>query len=199
MSDLTAPGRKRTFGRQVFAFALLAGMVGAGAPAPGALLPLSFEELTHKSKHVITGKVVRMRSYHETVEPLGDMIFTDVTIEVRSQILGTFEKKEITLKVPGGVVGALRQLWPEAARFREGELVLVFVCEVKNRLMITGWKQGKYRLSSDGGSVLGGGGLPIGRRTPLSTVRSQVQLFAATRPPPPSATQAGASATEDER
>ena len=178
--------------------ALLTALLGMSAPARGALIPLSVEEMTHQSKHVVTGKVVRTRSYYEDVENLGTIIYTDVTIRLTSRILGAFEKKEMTLKVPGGVVGKVRQVWAEAAEFAEGELVLVFVREFKNQLLITGWKQGKYRLTPDAGTVLGKGNLPIGRNTPLSTVRTQVRLFNATRPPA-SATPGAASAVEDKR
>jgi len=177
---------------------LLTALLGMSAPARGALIPLSVEEMTHKSKHVVTGKVVRTRSYYEVVENLGTVIYTDVTIRLTGRIMGAFEKKEMTLKVPGGVVGKVRQVWAEAAEFAEGELVLVFVREFKNHLLITGWKQGKYRLTPDAGTVLGKGNLPIGRRTPLSTVRIQVRLFNATRPPA-GATRGATSAVEDKR
>ncbi len=189
MSYMTSVGR-------LSACVLLAAILGTSSPARGALIPLSVEEMTHKSKHVVTGKVVRTRSYFEDVENIGTIIYTDVTIQLTSRIMGAFGKKEMTLKVPGGVVGKVRQVWAEAAEFTAGELVLVFVSEFKNQLLITGWRQGKYRLSPDAGTVLGKGNLPIGRRTPLSTVRNQVRLFNATRPPastPPSA----ASEVED--
>ena len=143
MSYVTTADRRdaKSLGR-LAAFVLLAALIGTSviatsSPARGALIPLSFEELTHKSKHVITGKVIRTRSYFEEVENLGTVIFTDVTIQVTSRIMGTFEKKEMLLEVPGGVVGKLRQVWAEAAEFTEGELVLVFVCDSKNHLMIT--------------------------------------------------------------
>lgn len=180
--------------RRVLALAMLAATFGVGAPASGALVPLSFEQLTHKSKYVLTGEVVRARSYRETIENVGSVIFTDVTIRVRKRIAGTFRHKEITLKVPGGTVGTIRQVWAEASRFVEGELVLVFVSQFKDELRVTGWKQGKYRLSPDGETVLGRGDLPIGRPMPLSTVSAQVTLFAATKPSPPSSTQPPASA-----
>ncbi len=177
--------------------ALLAALLGTSATARAALIPLSFEELTHRSKHVITGKVVRLRPYYEEMENLGNVIFTDVTIEVTSRIMGTFSNREMTLKVPGGVVGRVRQVWAEAAEFTEGELVLVFVSEIRGELMVTGWRQGKYRLSPDGATVLGRGDLPIGRSTPISSVRGQVELFDATRPP--ASTLPGASAVEEKR
>ena len=142
--------------------------------------------------------MVRTRSYYEEVAKLGTIIFTDVTIRISSDILGTFARKEMTIKVPGGVVGKVGQLWAEASEFTEGELVLVFVREVRKQLRVTGWRQGKYRLSPDGGTVLGKGDLPIGRSTPLSTVRAQVELFDATRPPV-SATPRAASTAEDKR
>ena len=125
------------------AFVLLAAVLGANGTARGALIPLSFEELTHKSKHVVTGKVIRTHSYYEDVENLGTIIFTDVTIRISSRILGTFEKKEMTIKVPGGVVGKVGQLWAEAAEFTEGELVLVFVKRVQEAAQGHGLEAGQ--------------------------------------------------------
>ncbi len=171
-----------TPGRRVALGVLVALVVGVHQPGHGALIPLSFEALTQKSKHVVTGKVVRMRCYREAVENLGVVLFTDVTLQVKGQYKGSFREKELTIKVPGGTVGNTRQLWPEAARFAVGELVLVFVCEVKGKLMMTGWKQGKYRLSANGATVLGKGDLPIGRSIPLSTAGSQVRLFSVSAP-----------------
>lgn len=183
MSCLTTTDRgTRGVARACFML-LLVGIAGASSSVRGALIPLSVEELTHLSKHVVTGKVVRTRSYYEAVEDLGNVIYTDVTIRLTTQIVGTFQDKEMTLKVHGGVVGQLRQIWCEAPVFTEGELVLVFVREFKGRFMVTGWKQGKYRLSSDSRTVLGKGSLPIGRSIPLSTVSHQVKLYDTTRPP----------------
>ena len=163
---------------------LVAVILGAsGQLCHGTLIPLSFEGLTQKSKHVVTGKVIRLRSYRERLENVGELIVTDVTIAVKSQLKGSFTQKELTLQVPGGTVGKTREIWPEAAQFSPGEQVLVFVRQVKGKLMITGWQQGKYRLSTDGATVLGKSALPIGRRIPLFTVASQVRLYSASPAP----------------
>ncbi len=149
--------------------------------AEGALKRVSFEEIAVRSEMVATGKVVRLRSYREEVENVGLLPFTDVTIRVTGWLKrpnSTQEVEEITFRTLGGTLDGVRYVCPEAAHYEVNESVLVFLRRgADRRLCNTGWKQGKYRLSPDGTAAIGRPSLPIGRSTPLSTIRSQVALF----------------------
>ena len=162
--------------------AFFAILVTSQAGVSAALVPLSFEELTRGTRYIVTGRVVKMESYVAPYHGLGDWVFTDVTVRIDRAFKGNsseaaLKSGEVTFQVVGGTIGGVECICPEAASYALNERVIVFLRPVGTRLWNTGWQQGKYRLSADGASVLGGGRLPIGRRTPMRTIEDQIRRF----------------------
>ena len=173
------------------AFVLLSAL---GTSRLGALVPLSFDELAKDSKYIVTGRVVKMRSYVAPFHDLGNWVFTDVTVRVESALKGGQSKSdrsaqhdtnknnpiqdgEITFQVVGGTLDGFRCICPDSASYSINARVLVFLRPVASALWNTGWRQGKYRITSDGEHVLGKRRLPIGRKTRVKTIRNQGRRF----------------------
>ncbi len=178
--------RTRLVGTSCLVAASLAALSLDVAPARAALVPLGLKSLTQKSDLVVTGRVVGARSYLGSYYHLGEIAYTDVTIEIDQVLRGELAErtKTIVVQTRGGVFTDWKQVWPEEARFERDERVLLFLRRSKdarsgNKLRATGWRQGKYRLSKDGTVVLGQSDLPIGRSTQLSRVELQIDLYAA--------------------
>jgi hypothetical protein len=167
--------------------------------ASASVIPLTFEELTHKSKHVVTGEVTGLRSYRAPFHDLGEVIFTDVTVRIDRVLKGAPAGKEITIQVLGGEIGTHFQLCLESPRYTLGEKVLVFARDYHHALWNTGWCQGKYALDPSGATVRGDPKMPIARDTALAAIESEVRRLTPassgadpqgagpldTQPPPP--------------
>ena len=161
----------------VMAFAVISTLAFNTPRIDGALVPLSFEELTKQSKLIATGTVVRMRSYYAPFPNFGQMLYTDVTVRIDRVLKGDVRSREVTVQILGGRVGDRACVCPASGRYKIRERTLLFLREANGTLWNTGWHQGKYRISEDGLTVIGSRRQPIGRRTPLATVETQVRLF----------------------
>jgi hypothetical protein len=161
---------------------LLAALLPA-LPADAALVPYDLPLLAQRSKCVVTGEVLSLRSYRGPFQSLGEVTFTEVTIRIASVLHGEpefSEGAELKLHFLGGEVDGLRQVCPESPRYERGEKVLVFVREYDQKLWNTGWLQGKYTLAeaADGSTTVKGDPvLPISRDLPLDTVQSLIRLY----------------------
>jgi hypothetical protein len=113
----------------------------AGARA-GALLAKSVEESARTSDAVVRGTVVSTASRWA-----GGHIVTDVEIAVTSAWKGQ-PGRQVTVTIPGGVVGDLGQHVDAAPTFSVGEEVVVFVQRAPNGKTnrVNGLAQGKYRV-----------------------------------------------------
>ena len=174
---------------QVVAF-LAAGFCSTAAPA--AVVPLTFAEMTQKSKFVLTGEVIDVRSYRAPFHDLGEVMFTDVTIRIENVMKGAPTTTEVTIQVLGGEIGTAFQKCLESAQYEKGEKVLVFLRDYHNAIWNTGWLQGKYRLDPSGTVVRGDAKLPIARDLALSVVQAEVRRVLATSSAP-GAAQPGAT------
>ena len=148
----------------------------------GAVMRLSFEELTHRSKWIVTGTVVRLESSLVSMAGVGECLVTDVTLRVESRVKGPEESgrpetSEVVLRILGGELNDTWQRCLEAPRYRLKERVLVFLREHQGKLWNTGWQQGKYTLLDDGQTVHGRPLFPIATRLALSRVRGQIELY----------------------
>jgi hypothetical protein len=171
--------------------ALLALLALLGPATAHAYVPrLSFEEMARRSRLVVTGRVVDVRSYRAPFGEAGEVMFTDVTVQIETVLRGTPASAEVTIQVLGGRIGTAFQHCPESAAYEKGEKVLVFLREVNGKLWNTGWLQGKYALAPDGVTVRGDEHLPIERDSHIETVRARVQAVQ------PSATAAPALRTQ---
>jgi hypothetical protein len=161
-------------GRRLPAVIVLLALGAPGRSASASVIPLTFEELTQKSKHVITGEVTGLRSYRAPFHDLGEVIFTDVTVRIDRVLKGAPAGKEITIQVLGGEIGTHFQLCLESPRYMLGEKVLIFARDYHHALWNTGWSQGKYALDPSGATVRGDAKMPIARDTALSDIESEV-------------------------
>jgi hypothetical protein len=168
---------KRSFILALTALCVLGGSFRARA----AVLPLSFEELTKRSKYIVTGEVVELRSYMAPFKGGGECMFTDVKIRIDSVLKGKPAGAEVTVQILGGRIGDAWQVCLEAPRYKQGEKVLAFLREENGKLSNTGWCQGKYPIVQEGQQgqpcARGKGNLPIAGDVPLTTIRDQVRLF----------------------
>jgi hypothetical protein len=159
---------------------------------PAALIPLGLGELIGRSKLVVTGEVVAVRSYRGAFLDLGEVIFTDVTVRIESALKGTMpETREVTIQVLGGKIGTRFQRCPESATYATGEKVLVFLRDYNQALWNTGWMQGKYTLRAGGTAVAGEAGKPIATDLTLDQVKAEIARVAASAPPLPRKTAGG--------
>lgn len=162
--------------------------------AGAAIVQYDLEQMTQKSKLVVTGEVLEVTSYYAPFLDLGEVILTDVRVRIDKTLRGSTEEKEITIQVLGGQIGTAFQRCPESPEYEKGERVLVFLREWNGRLWNTGWHQGKYKLEKVAPSgtaaqsatqpgvetVIGGReSMPIPADLPLSTVESQVRIYSA--------------------
>lgn len=159
----------------------------------GALVPLDLEKLTARSRFVVCGEVVGLRSFWGQLGKAGEVLFTDVRIRVSEVWKRPLERsqpgeiKEITVRLLGGQIGERWQRCVESPRFEQGEKVLVFARLWQGSLWVTGWRQGKYRLTGKGTAlqVEGKPHRPLSRPEPITRVRERVRALmerAASRP-----------------
>ena len=186
--DLLNESAPRAQGRCRAGLAMAVLILGFASQAFGALVPLSFEELTKRSELVVSAVVVDTRSYTSSFKGQafageGRCMFTDVNLKWTRVLKGRVETSEITVQIVGGRIGKNWERCAEAARYSKGERVLVFLRRRNGKLRTTGWLQGKYRLKDDKAGrtmVVGKKGLPISTDLSLDAVESQVRLYTKT-------------------
>jgi hypothetical protein len=117
-------------------------VLAPGGARAGTLLAKSVEESARTSDAVVRGTVLSVTSRWA-----GGHIVTDVEIAVTSSWKGQ-PGRQVTVTIPGGVVGDLGQRVDTAPEFTVGEEVVVFVQRAPNGRMnrVNGLAQGKYRV-----------------------------------------------------
>lgn len=181
---------------QFFSLLILGTMLVLPRSTGGAVLPLSFEELTLRSSLIVTGKVAKLEASRVPFPGLGECLVTAVTLDIHSAFKGHPTSEQVVFHFLGGRLpvtttdaakgadkegsGPNSPTWElclESPRFEIGERVLVFLRRFQGTLWNTGWHQGKYRLSQDGQTVLGESSLPIANHLAVTTVARHVALF----------------------
>jgi hypothetical protein len=117
-------------------------LLAPGGARAGALQAKSVEESARTSDAVVRGTVLSTTSRWDAGH-----IVTDVEIAVTSAWKGQ-PGRQVTVTIPGGVVGDLGQRVDAAPEFTVGEEVVVFVQRAPNGRMnrVNGLAQGKYRV-----------------------------------------------------
>lgn len=115
--------------------------------------PLSFAELVDDSVAVVRGRVVDVRGQW-TADRQGIESLVDIdALEYFKGDLGD----RVTVRVPGGQAGSFVNIIPGAARFAEGDQVVLFLKATGPSIpIVTGTTQGVFRVVTDSrtGSVL---------------------------------------------
>lgn len=116
--------------------------------------PLSFAELVDGSIAVVYGRVAEVHGQW-TADRRG--IESLVRIEAFDYFKGDLGD-ELTVRVPGGQVGTFVNIIPGAARFSEGDRVVLFLKATGPSIpIVTGTTQGVFRVANDPAS----GGLMV--------------------------------------
>jgi len=118
---------------------LLAGAVPAAA---ATALPATVEELARTSSLVVRGTVAGQEC---RVGADGHRLYTFVEIRVTEALKGP-PVSRVTVRVPGGVLGALGQRVAGAAAFADGDEVVVFLSPAGEVHQVTGMAQGKFAV-----------------------------------------------------
>jgi hypothetical protein len=111
--------------------------------------PLDLTQLTNQADLIFRGKVLAIESRWDEQR---SKIWTFVTFSVDEVIKGSYEEKEITLKLPGGAIEAedIRLRVDGVPEFIVGEEVLLFCSNDPKRINpIIGWHQGRFKIRFD--------------------------------------------------
>lgn len=120
-----------------------------GQPTFAMMRKIELKELKQRSHAIIRGRVVKKQSQWNEEK---NFIWTYVDIQVHTWIKDKDGKQEklITLKLPGGTVGDMRQIHSEQAVLNEDEEVILFldkeVSQDKEYYTIPAAEQGKISL-----------------------------------------------------
>jgi len=155
----------------------------ASPAASAALVRYDLDSLVKKSDLIVRGRVVAQESYRGTFPGFGEVILTEVTIEVAGVWKGILEpetdgKRRVRVQLLGGQIGDEWQLVPESPRYALHEEVLVFARRWREELWTTGWLQGKYRVveADDGSATIEGArGAPLPNGTRLDRLETEVE------------------------
>lgn len=119
---------------------LCAGKVGASSLITRAL---SIAELTTRSDVVALGTVSSIASDWDLNRTT---IETRIDLKVEEVLKGTVDRMKISFHQLGGVVGEIASSVGEAAPFKEGERVAVFLFKNNRELQLVGFFQGKFSV-----------------------------------------------------
>lgn len=108
--------------------------------------PMSFAELVDDSAAVVHGRVTEVRGQW-TADRQG--IESLVRVEAVDYLKGNLGD-DITVRVPGGQVGTFVNIIPGAARFADGDRVVLFLKVTGPSIpIVTGTTQGVFRVTTD--------------------------------------------------
>ncbi|HEX2443852.1 MAG TPA: hypothetical protein VHJ77_07895 [Vicinamibacterales bacterium] len=135
-----------TFGnRHAVLAAVLAICTGAVARAT-VIVPADLTELVAESTAIVHGRVVEVRA--EWTEGRR-AIESYVTLAAATYLKGHLGER-VTLRMPGGRLGAFRSIVVGAPEFREGDEVIVFLGNHGPSIpFLVGFSQGVYRVVVD--------------------------------------------------
>jgi hypothetical protein len=135
-----------TFGirQAVLAAALVCGATAAVRAT--VLVPAELPELVAESTAIVHGRVVDVRAEWTDGRRAIDSY---VTLAVATYLKGTLGDR-VTLRMPGGRLGAYRSIVVGAPEFREGDEVIVFLGSHGPSIpFLVGFSQGVYRVVLD--------------------------------------------------
>ena len=97
------------------------------APAVTLRGPADVASLTARADAVVRAQVVKLASAYGDGGASSGLVFTFVTLRPLEWWKGVAPPHEVAIRIPGGELGELGQVVQGAARFREGEEVVVFL------------------------------------------------------------------------
>ena len=129
---------------------VIAGVLMATSVAPSLQASIaravSFDQKVREADEIVVGRCVKSYS---AFDPSGRWIVTYSTFQVEDALKGN-NPREITVMVPGGTVGSIRQDTIGLPRFKEGEEKLIFTAAVGNDKTVLYADQGTYDVLGTG-------------------------------------------------
>ena len=116
--------------------------------------PISLSTLAEKSERIIRGKVTRVTYTQETNRFGDELIYTHASIRVAESLKG--DRSDVVVKVEGGTFNGITLEVSDAAEFRTGEDVVVFLKKDLTEFRPVGGLQSKYTVTN-GGKILQNG------------------------------------------
>lgn len=105
---------------------------------------LTIEQLTASAESVVVGYIESMTSKWK-----GDIIVTEVSVQVADTVAGEFAGQRIIVEYPGGEVGDVGLLVSDVKMPAPGDNVLLFLKLTDGNYTTVGMAQGQYFVDSD--------------------------------------------------
>ncbi len=112
-------------------------------------VPRSFDELVALAELVVVGTVAEKQSRYGS-DAQAHSIFTDVTLRNLSVVKGAFSAEEYVLRVSGGIVGDVAEMYPGLPSFEPGQRYVLFIRgNQRDFFPVVGITQGVFRVVAD--------------------------------------------------
>jgi hypothetical protein len=111
---------------------------------------ITLRQITDEADLIVVGRVTDVEARWND-PALKTMIYTYTTLSVEEEIKGSSPEKEITIKVPGGVVDGIAGIMHGLAHFHTGERVVVFLLRDlhSSLFFVVEGAAGKYSIGID--------------------------------------------------
>jgi len=115
--------------------------------AGAVMVKVDTPELVASSTNIVTGKVLAVTSHYT---PNHKSIYTTIDIAVQSELAGSTNSSEITIRQNGGVMPDLGLAIEDMPVFSVGEDVLLFLAKNGDGIYgVAEMHQGKYTVAND--------------------------------------------------
>jgi hypothetical protein len=110
------------------------------------IVKYTVDELAKRAEQVIMGEVTSLKPrWNKDQEP----IYTEITLNVLEVWKGEITTKSITIEQIGGTYGETSLTIPDAAEFKIGTKVILFIDRKEDKTDLAGWFQGKFNIDGD--------------------------------------------------
>ncbi|OGL44093.1 MAG: hypothetical protein A2161_16975 [Candidatus Schekmanbacteria bacterium RBG_13_48_7] len=133
--------------KKLFFISIVLCFILAGFQKTDALIvKYTVDELAARSELVIVGEVAALKArWNKDQEP----IYTEITVTVDEIWKGNPETKTVTIEQVGGTSDGTTLIVPDAAEFKTGMKVILFIDRREDMTDLAGWFQGKFNIDGD--------------------------------------------------
>ena len=117
----------------------------------------SLQQKTEEADLIVVGRVTKVEARWND-PALKSMIYTYTTLSVEEEVKGSSLEKEITIRIPGGVVDGIMGIMDGMAHFHTEERVVVFLLHDfhSSNFFVLGGVIGKYTIEPNNGMAFSG-------------------------------------------